>query len=169
MERAAPLDGDGGGHVAVLERRHRRLEVAPVRHAVGADRPAARQLELLPVVLADEAAGRAFQHLDAVDEPARKDRDLLRLEVDHAELRREPQPPLLGDNEQLRIGREEVLVLHGGGDEVDVACHAGLRVDVAGRGHRPHPGDPGERLGRVRHRIPAILAERDDVLVDERR
>ena len=47
MELAAPLDGQDGSDLAILEGCDRRLEIAAVGHAVGADRPAAGQFELL--------------------------------------------------------------------------------------------------------------------------
>ena len=169
VELAAPLHGDRRRHLAVLERRHRGLEVAAVGHAVGADRATPRQLELLAVVLAHEAACRAFQDLDPVDQAARDQRDLLRGQVDDAELGAEPQLAFLRHHQQLAVGRVEVLVDHRGGDQVDVARHADLGVDVAGRGHGPHAGQPGQFLAGMRHRAPAVLAERDHVRIDVRR
>jgi hypothetical protein len=86
VELAAPFHGDRRRHLPVLEGRHGRLEIPPVRHAVGPDRPTARKLEFLAVILADEAARGTFRHLHPVEEPARDDRDLLRLQVDDTEL-----------------------------------------------------------------------------------
>jgi hypothetical protein len=170
VELAAPLDGDARGGVAVLERRDGGLEVARVGEAVGADRAAVGQVELLAVVLADEAAARAFEDFHAVEEAAGEERDLLRLDVDDAEFGAEAQAAFLRDDEKFAVGRVEVFVLHRVGDEVDVGGHADLGVDVARRGHRAHAGEPGVALARGhRDRVPAVLAEADHVLLHVRR
>jgi GNAT superfamily N-acetyltransferase len=169
MELPAPFHRDGRRHLAVLEGGHRRLEIAPVGHAVGADRPSTRQLELLAVILADEAARGAFGDLHPVKQPARNDRDLLRLEVDDPELGEEAQFPLLRHDQNLAVGGVEIGVLHRGGHKVDVARHADLRVHVARRGHGAHARQPGQGFVRMRHRVPAVLPERDHVLDHMRR
>ncbi len=168
VEVPAPLDGQRGRSLHVLERGDRRLEVAPVGHAVRADGPAFGQPELLAVVLAHEAARGPVDELHAVHEPARQDHDLLRLHRQHAELGVEAQPPLLRHHQQLRVRALEVGVPHGRGHEVDVTRHAALHRDLPGRRHRAHAVHPVERLVGVRHRIPAVLAERHDVGVHQR-
>ena len=164
MKLAAPLDRDGRGRLAILEGGDGGLEIAAVGHAVGADRAAAGQFELLPVVLADKAARGAVDKFYPVDQPARQDGDLLRLQVDDAQFSAEPQPTLLRDDEQFAVGGVEIFVHHRRGDEVDVAGHAHLRVHVPRRGHGPHPRQPGQLFVRVRHRVPAVLTERDHVI-----
>ena len=169
MELSAPLDGHGRGRFAILEGCHRRLEVTRVGHAVGPDRTPARQLELLAVVFTDEAPAGPFQHLDPVDQAARDDGDLLRLEVDDAQLGGEPQPPFLRHHQQLAVGREEIAVHHTLGHKVDMARHPHLRVHVTRRGHGAHARKPGQGLVRMRQGIPAVLAQAGHVLRDMRR
>ena len=83
VKAAAPFDHHATTDFAVLECGNRAFEVTRIGKAVGPDRPAVRQVELLPVVLAHEAARRSLQQIDAIDEPARKDRDLLRLDINN--------------------------------------------------------------------------------------
>src|SRR3712207_1258153 len=87
----APLDEHPRGRVLVLVGRDGREEVALVRHAVGADRPALGQGQRPAVVLAQVAAGRPALELDPDLDPARDDADLARLDVDDAELGPEPE------------------------------------------------------------------------------
>ena len=164
VEATAPLHRHRRRRLPILERGDRRLEVAPVGQAVRADRPALRQRETLSVVLADEAAGGPLHELDRVDETARQERDLAGDDVEHAELGAKAQRPRLRHDEELGVGRLEVGVLHRRGDEVDVARHAALHRDVAGRRHRAHAREPGQRLLGVRDRVPAVLPEGGDVL-----
>ena len=168
MELATPLDGQGRGRLAVLEGGHGRLEIAPVGHAVGPDRPAPRQVEFLPVILTHEAPAGAFQHFDTVDQPARQDGNLLGLQVDDPKFRAEPQPPFLRHHQQLGVGRVEIGVHHRFRHQVDMACHAHLRVHVARRRHGAHARQPGQPFVRMGHRIPPVLAQRNHVRVHMR-
>ena len=47
--------------------------------------------------------------------------------------------------------------------------HAGLGVHIPRRRHRAHARDPGQILGRMRDRVPAILAKADHIRQDMRR
>src|SRR5579875_2816730 len=75
----------------VLVRRGRRLEVARIGEAVGADRPQFRQPQRRTEVLADVAARRSIGQFNPEAQPARNQRDLLRLDFQHAEFGRDPQ------------------------------------------------------------------------------
>ena len=81
----APFDRDFGGDLAVLKRRDRGFEIAPIGHAIGADRAAAGEIKLLAVVFADKATRRSFQYFDPVQQATRNDGDFLRLKVDDAQ------------------------------------------------------------------------------------
>ena len=93
-----------GRFIDVLEGGDGAFEVARVGQAVRADGAAMGQVELLAIVLADEAAAGAFEHLDPVDEAAGDHGDLLWRQVDHTEFGREAQPPLLRHPQQFAVG-----------------------------------------------------------------
>ena len=158
--RAAPLHEHPRGGVALLVRRDRRKEVARVREAVGADRPALGQGEGAAVVLAEIAACRSVDQLDAELHAARDDGHLARFDVDDPELRPKTQGALLGHEQQFAIGVVEVLVDHGPRCQVHMRAHPRLAAGIAGRRHRAHTFE--ERLWPVRQRdrIPAHRPDR---------
>jgi hypothetical protein len=167
VELPAPLDDELGGPLHVLIGRHRRLEVPRIGQAVGADGTAARQVELGAVVLAHEAARRPVQRLDAEDHAARHDGDFQRADLHPPQLGEDLEPAGLRHDEELAVRAVEVLVLHGRGDEVVVHRQTDLRVHVPGRGHGAHACEEGQGLAlRDLHRVPAVLAQRLDVIVD---
>ncbi len=169
VELAAPLDGNGRGHFAVFIGRHRRLEITRVGHAVGTDGATARQLEFLAVILADKAAGRAFEHFDPVEQAARDDGNFLGFQINDAQFGAETQDAFLWHHKKFGIRREEIIIHHRFGGEIDVRGHADLGVHVPRCGHGAHAGDEGQSLIGMRHRVPAVLAQRGHVRVDIRR
>src|SRR5579884_2568290 len=56
---------NGAWLLPILIGRHRRLEIARIGEAIGAEGAKLWQTERLPVILADVAAGRAIRQLDA--------------------------------------------------------------------------------------------------------
>ena len=169
VELPAPLDDHARRHLAILEGRDGAFEIARVCHAIGPDRPAMRQVELLAVILADKAPRRAFDDLDAIDKAAREDGDLFRLQVDDAQFGAEPQAAFLRHHQQLAVGAEKILVLHGLRDQIDVRRHADLNVHVPRSRHGAHARKPGQRRVGHRDRVPAVLAQAGDIGQDMRR
>ena len=167
VELTAPFNRDGRRHFAVFIGSNRGFEVTRVGHAVGTNRATARKLEFLAVVFTDEATCGAFQKLNTIDQSTRNDADFLRRKVDDAQFRIEAQLAFLRHDQQLAVGREEIVVDHRLGHKIDVAGHTDLRVHITRRGHGAHAGDPVQTLGR-RHRIPTILTQRDHVRIHAR-
>ena len=111
VELAAPFDDDAGVTSRSSKAATGALEVARIGQAVGADRAAMRQVEFLAVVLADEAARRAVEQFDAVDQAARDQRDFPAARRSMiAELGAEAQPAFLRHDQQFAIGRIEIFV-----------------------------------------------------------
>ena len=170
MELAAPFDDQPARRLLVLEPGDRRLEVARIGQAVGADRPAIGQRELGAVVLADIAARRSVDQLDLEHQAARQDADLARLDLDHAHLGDEAHAAHLRHDQQLAVGVEEMIVDHVGGWRHRHAppCRSGRSTSPAvvmvRMPARKSVGSVGHR-----HRVPAILAERQLVVADIRR
>ena len=160
IKLAAPFDDQRAGLFAVLVGRDRRVEIARVGEAVGADRPAVRQRQRAAVVLAHVGARRSVDQFAAEDHAAGNDADFAGLDLDDAELGAEAQLVLLRHDQHLAIGIEEVLALHRLGDQQHVRRHAGLRLGIARRGDGVHAGDEGEPLLRDRRRTPAQLPDR---------
>ena len=169
MELATPFHGQRRGHFTVLIGGHRCLEIPRVGHAVCTDRTTAGQIEFLTVVFADKAARRAIQHFDTVHQTTREDGDLLGLDVDDTEFGGKAQAAFLRDHQKLRVGGEEIFILHRLGHKIDMGCHADLGVHIPRRRHGAHPREPGQPLIRMRHRVPAVLAERNHILWNMRR
>src|SRR4029077_20097456 len=76
------------------------------------------------------------------------DGDLARLDVEHAELRADREPPLLRDDEQLAVGVIEEAPFHRARGDIDVRGHAAVAADG------DQAVDEVDRLGRDRKRIP---------------
>ena len=108
------------------KRGDRRQEVARVGEAVRADRAEVGQAEVGAEVLADVAARLTVEQLDSKANAARDDDDLLRLDVDRAELGDEALAAVLRDDEQLAVGVVERALLHRAVRRVDVRRGAGL-------------------------------------------
>ena len=117
-------------------------------------------------VLADVAARGAVDELDAEAHAARHDGDLLRLDVDEADLGREAEPPLLRHDQQLAVGVREEPIGHRPVRGVDVDAAAALRLGIAVAGHRDQALDEVRGLGRDRERIPAELVRRRDACAE---
>jgi hypothetical protein len=96
----------------VLVPRDRRLEIARLGKSVGADRPEIRQAQRRAEILAHIAARGAVRQLDAKAQAARQDGDLQRFDVQDAEFRQQPQPPLLRHHQHFRIGVVEIAPAH---------------------------------------------------------
>ncbi len=122
--------------VDILVRRDRRQEIARVRQTVRADRAEIGQAQRGAEVLGDVAARLAIEQLDAETDAARNHRDLLRLDIEYAELGRDAQPALLRHDQQLAVGVVEEAALHRAVGGVDMDAAAGLRRRAAVAGHR---------------------------------
>ena len=144
----------------VLVGRHRRLEIAWIGQAVGADGPQVRQAQRCTEVLADIAARLAIGQFDQEAHTARDHGDLLRADIDHAELGGDAQAPLLRDDQQLAIGVVEVAPLHRPVGGVQVDADAVLAFRPAVPGHRVQAVDEVRRRLRHGERRPAHLVGR---------
>ena len=85
----------------------RRGEIARIGQAVGTQRTEVRQAQRGAVVFRDVATRLAIGQLHRETHAARNHRDLLRLDIDHAELGGDAQAALLGHQQQLAVGIEE--------------------------------------------------------------
>ena len=110
VELAAPFDVKGRGLLAILVGGDRRVEVARIGEAVGADRPAVGQGEGAAVILAQIGPRRPVDQLDPEDDAALDQADLAGLDLDDAELGAEAQPAFLRHDQILAVGVEEILV-----------------------------------------------------------
>ncbi len=127
--------------------RMRGFEVARVGQAIGADRPQVRQAHQAAEVLADIAACLAIGQLDAKAHPARDHRDLLRLDLDHAELGEQAQAAVLGHDQQFAVGVVEIAAVHVGGGRIQMDADASLGSGAAVAAHRVQAIDEiGRRL-----------------------
>ena len=169
VEGAAPLHEQPAGRLLFLEPGDRRLEVARIGQAVGADRPAIGKRELGAVVLADIAAHRTADQLDLEDHAARDDAHFARPHLDDAHLGDEADAAFLRHDQQLAVGIEEMIVDHRDIGDIDMRRHADLGEDVAGRGHGADAGQEVRLDIGHRHRVPAQLSERKLVVADVRR
>ncbi len=79
------------------------------------------------------------------------------------------QRALLRHDQEFAVGVVEVVGLHRLRDEIHVRGHAGLRVDVARRGHGAHAREERQLLLRDRHGAPAQLPDRPVMLGRRRR
>ena len=140
VELATPFDNHLRRSIAILKGSNGCFEITWVCKAIGPNRPTVRQIKLLAIILANKAATRSFKKLDAIDETARDDRDLLRFDVNHTQFRRKAQFALLRHHQQFRISGIEIAVGHRFGDQIDMACHANMRVHVPCGGHCAHAG-----------------------------
>ncbi|MNN40485.1 hypothetical protein D3C81_1545620 [compost metagenome] len=98
--------------VDVFECGMRGLEIARIGQAVGADRAQVGQLQQCAEVLADVATARAVRQLDTEADAARNHRDLLRFDLDHAQLGQQAQAAQLRHDQQLAVGVVEVAANH---------------------------------------------------------
>ncbi len=136
----------------------RRLEVARVRQAVGADRPQVRQPQGRAEILAKIATRRAIRQLDPETQPARNDHNLLRLDLDQTQFGSHAQPSLLRDDEQLGIRVVEKTIRHGAIGDVPVDGASRLRLGRAVTTDGTHACDEigwllGNRQGTPAQRI----------------
>jgi hypothetical protein len=150
----------------VLERRVRGQEVARIGQAIAADRSEVRQPQRRPEVLADIAARDPIGQRDPEADPARDHRDLVRLDLEHAELGRDVQASLLRHDQQLAIGVVEEPAVHVAVGRVQVDADARLRHRSAIAGQREQAVDEIHRRGLPastgqRQRIPAQLVRGD--------
>ena len=162
--RAAPLGGPQPAHelvdhlalrVLVLERRHRREEVARLREALRADQPQLRQAERRAVVLAQIAARLLLEQLHLELDAARNDADLARCDAELSQLGEDQDLAELRDEHQLAVGVDEVASAHRAVGAVDVDRHAGLRRRLAAAGESyQFVQEIGRGVGN-RQRIPA--------------
>ncbi len=154
-EAALELLHQLGRPLDVLEGGDGRQEVPRIGQAVGADRPQLGQAQQGAIVLADIAARRAIGQLDPEAHPARDHRDLQGLQGQDTHLGDQPQPALLGDDQQLAVGVEEDPIGHRTVGEIEV----GRQPRAFGRRSRAGQGDQAldEVLRRIgdRWRIPA--------------
>ena len=163
MELALPFDHHAARGIAVLKGCDGRLEIAAVGHAIGPNRPTPRQGKLLAVILAHKTARGAIHHLDPVNQPTRDNGDFTRLQINHPKFRAKSQAPLLRDDQKLTVGGIEILIHHRGRDQINMAGHAHLRVNITRRRHRAHARQPRQRLRPMRDRVPAVLPKRGHI------
>ena len=128
--------------IHILERRMRGFEVARIGQAVGSDRAEVGQLQQRTVVLADVATARAIGQFNAEAHAARDHRDLLRLDLDHAQLGQQAQRAQLRHDQQLAVGVVEVAADHiavGGVQVNDTGMRVGRAVATHCTGPRRSP------------------------------
>ena len=87
------------------------------------------------------------------------DADLPGLDLDHPELRAQPQLARLCHDEQFPVGIAEIFGAHRRGDEEHMCCHAGAGLRIACCGHGAQPVHERETLVRDGNRSPAHLPD----------
>ncbi len=157
------------GLIPVLEPGLRALEIARIGQAVSADRTELRKPEHGPIVFTDIPPGGRVQQDHREANAARDHGDLQGLKVDQPKLGDEPQPALLGHDQQLAIGIEEGPVLHGPVGGVKMNAEPGARRHIAITGDGCQAIDKIGRRVRQRRRIPAQPIWRRRRLVERSR
>ncbi|MCY1299952.1 hypothetical protein D9M70_495030 [compost metagenome] len=171
MEAAAPLHMHAARRLLLLEGGDRRLEVARIGKAVGADRAAIRQCELGAIVLADIAAPDLLftkpRHLE--HGAARHDADFRGLHIHLAEFREDLDRARFRNDQEFAVGIEEIVVHHVGVEGIGMGRHSGLRRRIARRRHGADALKEVQFFRGRRQRVPAQLAERQGMLGHMRR
>jgi hypothetical protein len=147
------------------------LKVARIGKAIGADRAAIRERELRAVILADVTAPDLLlsEASDLEHHAARYEADFGRLHVHPAEFGENLDRARFGNDQQLAVGVEEIVVHHVGIEGIGMRGHAGLRQRVARRRHRADALKEVQRFRGSRQRAPAQLPERQGMLAHMRR
>ncbi len=97
---------------AILVPRHGSQKITRIRQPVRADRAEVRKTQWRAEILAHITSCPAVQQLHTEAQAARHDGDLLRLDLEHAELRGEAQAPELRHDQQLPVGVIDKALLH---------------------------------------------------------
>src|SRR6202040_1688967 len=101
IEFAAPFHREAAGRLLIFEGCNRRLEIARVRQAIGANRSPVRQGKFWAVILPQIPARRAVLDLDLEFDAARDQADFARGDPDPPKFREEVKPPELRNDEKL--------------------------------------------------------------------
>ena len=96
MEAAAPFDRQAAGLFAIFESGDRRLEIAGIGEAIGADRPTIRHGELGAIVFTDIAARAGLEQLHVEFYATWDDANFPRLDLDAAEFGEKRTAPSCG-------------------------------------------------------------------------
>nr|GFA26844.1 hypothetical protein [Tanacetum cinerariifolium] len=153
-----------GGLRAVFEVRMRDLEVARIGQAVTANGAEVRQAQYTAVVLANIAARRAVEQLDAEFQATGQDNDLLRFDLQQPQFAGDAQSTLLRHHQPLAVGIEE-CPLHGAVGRVDVDAYAFSLFGTGSASQGVQTVDEVSGFSRNVERVPAQAIWSDRALL----
>ena len=159
MKAAAPFDHQLMRGLAVLESRHRGLEITRVGKAVGTDRTAVWKGEFGPVILAQIAACRVTKRVVFRHHAARDDGNMAGANLHPSHFGENLDLALLRNDQHLSIGVDQHPVAHRAGNRVDAGRHADMLTRITSACHRANAVDEIDIAAGQWQGVPAILAK----------